>query len=254
MPKLIAVSALIFAANALAASDERECTNGIYAAIEHDLHLKDFGGRAQDEGFIVSQACKVWPYKPKLTLAALAYDDGIEYEKELVVAVIDEKKKRVVSSAQWKVQEGGTTEIGKYSLGFDTARYQLAEGVRAFGLRFRSSARGANCPDAYHEDQLILLVPKKKSLRLALSLYRHQVKSIQGCLHIPVSDVAWDARLAIGVENTRTNGFHDLRIMANLSDEKDHVEHMIFRYNGRRYEPVGKVPWWLLFWNSPPGY
>jgi hypothetical protein len=74
------------------------------------------------------------------------------------------------------------------------------------------------------------------------------------------SEATWDsADLAIGVEPARTNGLHDLRVTANLlrwspeKPDKKRTAHVIFRYNGKRYEPVGKIPWWLENRNLPPG-
>jgi hypothetical protein len=259
MPRIvrgITMLMLLVCASAWAASDETECVDDVYAAIGRDLRIEDFAERAQDRGFIVSQACKPWPYKPELTLVALGYDADVEDKKELVVAVID-KRKRVISSIQWKVEEDAITELDGYSLGLDTARYQLAEDVSAFGLIFRSSAIGASCPDARWGDQLTLLVPNGKSLRPVLSLYRYVQHSIEGCLSVFSSDAIWeDAALAIRIENSRTNGFHDLRVTANITHHsnkvpidhmKPRVEHVIFRYDGKHYTPSGKVPWWLGF-------
>jgi hypothetical protein len=258
----IAVLMLLFCAGAWAASAETECADAVYAAIGYDLHLEDFAERAQqDKNFIVSKACKPWPYKPELTLAALAYDAGVENKKELVVAIID-KKKRVVGSIQWKIGEDALAELGEHSLGFDTARYQLAEGVRAFGLRFRSSTIGASCGEANWGDQLTLLVPNGKSLRPVLSLYKNLARSIKGCLSDP--HAIWEeATLAIRIENAHTNGFHDLRVTANITlnsngapidHMKPRVEHVIFRYDGKRYKPSGKTPWWLGFGGESPAF
>ncbi|MDR2637179.1 MAG: hypothetical protein LBB55_02475, partial [Zoogloeaceae bacterium] len=192
---------------------------------------------------------------------ALGYDAGVEYEKELVVAVID-KRKRVVSSIQWKVEEySAYTKLGDGSLRFDTARYQLAEDVRAFGLVFNSSAIPPGCADWNRGDQLILLVPDGKSLRPVLSLYRIVQQSIEGCISVQVPDAIWeDAMLTIHIENSHTNGFRDLRVTANIYPQSNgapidqpRVEHVIFRYDGKRYKPSGEVPWWLDFWGELPG-
>jgi hypothetical protein len=246
---------LAFAANVWAAEDERQCGSEIYAAIERDLRIAGFAERARDEGkgFVVSEACKTWPYKPELTLVALAYDAGVEYEKELVVAVFDKKRKHVVHSYQQRIQEDWLTEVGEYSLGFDTARYQLADNVRAFGLSFNSSARGPSCAEAGWGDQLILLVPEGKSLRQVLSLYKLQGRSNKGGCG-PDSD--WkQAYISISIEKTQANGFYDLRVTATTeaATTEGHVEHATFRYNGKRYEYEPIIPWWLNFQNAPLG-
>jgi hypothetical protein len=270
--RLLAIFTLVFATGAWATDDatleKKKCDSEIYAAIERDLRLADFTGRAQDENerFIVSQACKTWPYKPEFTLVALAYDAGVEYEKELVVAVFDKKKKRVVSSYQRRIEEDALTTLLDDSLGFDTARYQLAENMRAFGLRFHNHANGPRCRENFWNDQLTLFVPEGKSLRPVLSLYRHRSRILgcdSACIdYTQVRDESEcittleDSNLSISIdENIGVNGFHDLRVTANISTEsfaffsdapraaaKEHVEQVIFRYNGKRYEPV--APWW----------
>jgi hypothetical protein len=271
--ELIAALALIFATAALAQPDTEQCGSEIYAAIGRDLRIEDFAERTQDEGFIVSQACKTWPYKPDLMLAALAYDMGVtknidacrpgdcdEFsERELVVAVIDKKKKRVASRIQWKILEGAGMQIGENSLGFDTARYQLAQDTRAFGLRFHNSSRGPSCRSGEISDHLTLLVPDGQSLRPVLGLYRYSGDLIQGDCATSY-DAIWNgAELTIGVEKTYTNGFYDLRVTANITTFEEDEErtkprkHVIFRYNGKRYEPSEVVPWWLQAWGDTPG-
>jgi hypothetical protein len=274
--KWIALFALVFATGALAAADERKCNSEIYAAIERDLRLVDFAEQAQRESgrFIVSEACKTWPYKPELTLVAVAYDAGVEHEKELVVAVFDKKRKRVVHSYQRRIVEDALTMLLDDSLGFDTARYQLAENMRAFGLRFHNYANGPRCRENFWNDQLTLFVPEGKSLRPVLSLYRNRAEelgcesvcfdTLQGLETSECLATVKNAHLSISIdESIGMNGFHDLQVTANISTEsfaylsdapraaaKEHVEQVIFRYNGKRYEPV--APWWSEGWREPP--
>jgi hypothetical protein len=270
---LIALFAL--SASAWASEDaalaKKKCGDEIYAAIERDLRLVDFAEQArrkdEDDGFtIVSEACKTWPYKPKLTLVAVIYrddarypePDGVVYEKDLLVAIFDTKKKKIVHSRHWHIQDMyPVTKTTEDSLGFDTARYPLAEGARAFGLRIRNSEYlpGPSCPYEDLSEQIVLLLPEGRSLHPVLSLWQQAKADKEGC----GGDATWEAAsLAIGVEPTRTNGLHDLRVMANLlrwspeKPDKKRVEHVILRYNGKRYEPVGKIPWWLENRNLPP--
>jgi hypothetical protein len=265
----IAVFALLFSTGAWAISDDEECASEIYTIIKRDLRIEDFAGRARDtdededededkeSGSIVSNTCKTWPYKPELTLAALAYDAGVEYEKKFIVAIIDKKGKHVVSSHQGKIYEDATIEVGTGSLRLDTARYQLSEGVRAFGVRFRNMGRQPCATDIHYGDELTLLVPEGKSLRPVLRLFMHQQQALKGDFCPGVHEkIIKQAILAISVEET-SNGFHDLRVTANISTEwdgdedgdrpsdlpKPRVEHVILRYNGKHYEPM--TPWWL---------
>ncbi len=251
---LFVLLALLFAGGASAEAKDETCADEIYAIVGRDMKIEPFAPRRRD-GNIVSESCKPWPFDADMTLSAFAYDAGGEYEKNLIVAMIDKKTNHVVSSYQKVIGEDAVTEVGEYSLKLDTARYQLAKGVRAFGLRFNSSARGASCGEANWNDELTLLVPEGKDLRPVLSLYMYQQKSIRGCLSTQVPDAIWqDAILTIGLEKTSTHGFYDLLATATITthsngapidDRKDRVEHHVFRYNGKYYEKGENVPWWL---------
>lgn len=244
------------ASGAEATSDKAGCSDDVYKLLERDLKTPALTARRND-GNIVAEACKLWPYNTKLKLAAVAYDAGVEYEKQLVVAVIDTARGRVISSHKNVIVEDAMTGVGAHSLVLDTARYQLASGVRGFGFIFRSSAIGASCADGHMGDELTLLVPQGRKLRPVLNLYMYRQHALQGCLSVQSPNAVWlDASLTIGVENTSTNGFRDLSVKALIATvsntetahpDKDRSEHHLLRYNGTSYESGEKKPWWLGF-------
>lgn len=229
------------------------CASEIYEAVGRDLNIQGFSPR-QDEGNVISSACKAWPYKPGLLLGAFAYDEGVEYEKKLLVAVIDEKSKHITSRYQSEIGEDAVTEVGESSLTLDTARYQLADDVRAFGVRFYSYAHGGNCANGYAGNELTLFVPEGKILRPVLSLNLYQQQWLQGC-PAATSQALWeDAKLTVSMANTSTNGFHDIVITAHIAvnaegvspgKHKDRVERHTFHYDGKTYQKGKNVPWWL---------
>jgi hypothetical protein len=264
---LIAASALVFA-NGVLARDE-SCTG----EIERDLHIEDY-----DSDFIVSLDTKPWPYKPDLMLTVIAYGDGKGDDpcdgpdpgicpgdvKKLIVAVIDQKSGCVVNSYQSQISEGAITEVGRDSLELDTARYQLAKDIRAFGVRFHNQGRPPSAVDILMNDELTLLIPEGKSLRPVLRRLPMHLNQKNVC---PLDEGGWtwfwnSADLSIGIENTSTNGFHDLRVMASISNDTcesfaagsdepiDPIkEHVILRYDGERYRGSNRVvPWWLERW------
>ncbi|HEY6896601.1 MAG TPA: hypothetical protein VI279_05015 [Rhodocyclaceae bacterium] len=260
MTNLVKFSALLFmliAGGASANTEDEICTDDIRAIVSREMKIEALVPRRQD-GNIVSESCKSWPYNKNMMLSAFAYDAGVEYEKTLVVAMIDMKTKRIVSRYQTIISEDAVTEVGEYSLRLDTARYQLAKGVRAFGLRFNNSARGASCGEANWNDELTLLVPEGKQLRPVLSLHMYKQQSIQGCLSVQDPTAIWrDANLTISVEKSSTKGFYDLLATAtithssngeSLENLKDHEEQHVFRYNGKIYEKSNSAPWWISFW------
>lgn len=246
---------MLIAGTATAETQVEKCPDDIYAIVERDMKIKAFAPRERD-GNIVSESCKSWPHKRDMTLAAFVYDDGVEYEKILIVVMIDKKTKHVVSSYRNVMSEDAMTEFGGSSLQLDTARYQLARGVTAFGLRFNSSAIGASCGEANWGNELTLLVPEGKHLRPVLNLHLYHQKSIQGCLSTQVPDAVWqDAETTISIQKTRTHGFYNLLAKATITSHSNGVhianikahaeEQRVFRYNGKYYEKGKVVPWWL---------
>ena len=105
------------------------------------------------EGVIVASACKRCPTTRGLTLAAVAWDAGKPDSKALVLALVDEKASPGRRRAPREVDEDAATRRNG-SLRLDTAAYELAPGVRAFGLdifqrerrlRRAARARAARC-------------------------------------------------------------------------------------------------------------
>lgn len=252
--KLLLISALFFSDRASAETKDEICTDDIRTIVGRELKFSAFNSSTQRHN-IVSESCKSWPYNERMMLAAFAYDAGVEYEKKLIVAMIDKKTKRIVSTYRRIIGEDAVTRVGDYSLKFDTARYQLAEGVRAFGLRFNNSAQGPSCGEANWNDELTLLIPDGKHLRPVFNLYTYRQQSIQGCLSVQVPDAIWqDANITIGIEKSNNDGFYDLLATATIShfsngasleNLKDHVERYVFRYNGKIYKSSNDKPWWL---------
>lgn len=232
---------------------EETCAPDVYKAVKQHLKIKEFAPR-KDSGNVISAACRIWPYKNNQLLAAFAYDEGIEYEKRLLVLILDEKTKGVISSFRGDIGEDAVTEVDEYSLKLDTARYQLGESARAFGIRFTSSARGASCGEGYWGNELTLFVPEGKSLRPVATLNLYQQRWLEGC-PAATSHALWeDAMLTVGMGETSTNGLFDLVVTAKITvnsmgastqNLKDRTERHTLRYDGKFYKKGKSVPWWL---------
>lgn len=245
---------LFFVTHASAWAKEEKCTDGIYTIVEREVKTIDFAPREQG-GNVISESCKSWPANENIALTAFAYDEGVETEKTLIVAMIDRKAKHIVSDYRIKIGEDALIEVGESSLQLDTARYQLKKNLRAFGIRFNSAARGPSCGEGHWNTELTLLVPDGKKLRPVLNLYLYQQKSVQGCLSAQDPDAIWkDADLTVSLAKTSTNGLRDLLVKAKITTQsngaqigniKDQVEYQVLRYNGKYYDKGNNVPWWL---------
>ena len=195
--------------------------------------------------------CKSAPADPATTLAALAYPADATQTKTLVVAVVDARTARVVRRYQQEVTEDSAVMVGADSLSLDTAPYQLAPGVRAFGLRFNSDARGASCADGIWRDELTLFVPDGAELRPVLrGLAMSRSWARKGCFGNGGGTLEYDeATLSIALAPARSKGYADLEVSARIRRNgagAAKVERVMLRYDGEQYRISGKAPWWLV--------
>lgn len=247
----------------LANATESGCSQDVLEIVGRHLKLPDLAPKDQ-ESRLAAESCKRWPYKENILLSVFAYtaeplgkkEAEAEYEKQLVVAMIEETSRRVLSSHQGVILEDAITQIGANSLQLDTARYQLASNVRAFGLRFNSTAIGPSCGEARWNDELTLFVPEGKRLRPVLNMYMNRQRSLEGCLSVFARGAVWEtAELTVSMAATRTNGYADVLVRAKVSTDSNdeeaekakaaRVESHLLRYDGRGYTPGPSAPWWL---------
>lgn len=246
---------LVCGAGAVSAA-ESGCGRDVHSVLSRNLKLPALVP-AEADGNIVAEACKPWPDNPRMTVAAIAFDSGVQYEKQLVVALVDARSGRVASHHRNTVAEDAITEFGPASLSIDTARYRLSPTLRAIGYRFRSAAQGASCGEANWNDELTLLVPEGGTLRPVLTLAMYQQRSLKGCLSVQSQGAVWqDAALTLGMEKSISNGYHDIRLSASVTTTANgdpagpspaSIEHHVFRYDGRMYRPETGKPWWAGF-------
>lgn len=210
---------------------------------------------------IAASACKPWPHDRGKLLSAFAFASGTEDEKRLVVAIVDAASGRVASSYESTVIEDAAVQFGPGSLRIDTARYQLAETARAFGVRFNSAARGASCADGTWSDELTLFIRDGDTLRPVLEgLAMTRSEARQGCFGNGAQELVYDeAKLSLSLAGTRSHGLADLVVNARISRQgndgatkaKPRSERYILRYDGSTYGGSAQRPWWLV--SFPPG-
>lgn len=209
---------------------------------------------------IVAQACRIWPFDPSRALAAVAYRRPGEVDVEarslrLVIAVLDAQDARVLAVHESDLEEDAAFALHADGLLLDTARYDLAEGVRAFGVVVRSMARGPSCPDARSNDELTLYVHEDDAVRPVFTSPLDFWSRIEGepCnWSLQQRLVTEEAALRIGVERDAHNGYADLRVMADViriesdPDAEDadaghertvrRRDSRVVRYDGTRYD------------------
>jgi hypothetical protein len=251
---LALVLGMLSVAGTASAAADTPCDDKVYTALGRQLHVKALLADDRDER-IAAQACKTWPYKDTVVLAAIAVAEGaVKDQKTLLVATIDRRTMKVLSSHREKIEEDTLVEFGERSLKLDTAAYRLSAEAVAFGLRFNSAAGGASCPEAGWEDELTLYAPAGARLKPVLHLAMRKYRALHGCVGMSSEGTVLEsADLSIGLEKTASHGYADLSVRAAIDGDasgkgktpSSRVERRMLRYDGSQYQPVGEAPWWM---------
>ncbi|CAD1792715.1 hypothetical protein XSP_002390 [Xanthomonas euroxanthea] len=250
--------AALLACPALAQSAAATCDAGDVAAVAAIATSGVVGGAAATLPVdrLVAQACKPWPNDPAIRLAALAFAGDAEAvpgerDLELRVAMLDAASGKVLAFYAQAMGEDAAFELAADSLRLDTARYDLAKGVRAIGVVVRSAARGPSCPDFYSNQALTLLVREGRSLRPVLQRDLYAWRRVKGepC-SLGKGDVITDvANLSVSMAPQGHAGYADIMLTANVSTvestagsdtdtERTRRVRQVLHYNGQRYVPV----------------
>jgi hypothetical protein len=258
----LAACLFLAALPAARAAEPQRCETRALQIMGRYLGVAGFASRTETAA-LRADACKRAPWPPGLLLVATAHDPAPadanatepSYRKTLTVAMVDDVHARVVSLFQQDIEEDAVMEIGTSSLALDTARWQLRDDARAFGLRLNSVARGASCGEADWNDQLTLYLPEGARLRPVLSMPMFYERALSGCLG-SASDhsVVEAATLTATIAATRTNGYADILVRAAIettrSDDqapavKPRTETYLVHYDGTHYVFGATPPWWL---------
>jgi hypothetical protein len=209
--------------------DQRPCNTVLIGSVLAEKLGVDFRMRVND-GEVIDLVCKTHPLHPEQTIVALFHDlkdkpvgDADLEKKGFVLAVIDIKQRKLISLYRDTIGEDATTRISDFSLHIDTARYNLAPGVRAFGVRM-NIGYGPRCAEGGESNYLSLFVEEGKQLKPVLKDLPMSMWSItEGSNGCGYSDTAYtmdSAALTLTVSPSVTNGRHDLEVVAHHQIEQ----------------------------------
>jgi ankyrin repeat protein len=221
--------------------EDKHCSQPVVELVGKHFKIADFAYPRDDMypstengGIIVSGVCKHWPNDNAKIIAAFAFDAGVEYEKQLLVTLVDTTKSQIIAAYKSTIAEDAATEVSSYSLKLDTARYILSKSTRAFGLRTNTSKDRCTYDGGYG-DELTLFVVDGERIRPVLDLTMSQWEYGRGNRCSGFSEVSRkEANLFISVEPTVSNGFADLLITAKGGDDKTPLRAKIY-YDGTHY-------------------
>jgi hypothetical protein len=203
-------------------------------------------------GLIVSGRCKAWPYDKSKTIGAFSYQaDRDEAIKTLIVVLIDAQKKKIDATYKGLIEGTDAVYLKSDSLWIDTARYDLAPGVRAFGLDVFSENPFSALHDGGVGPVRMLFVKDGKLLRPILSGF-HLSEWTYGkdggyCSNLEAAGgrniEIVSIQNSIGISKFITNGYANLKIdtVTKTSDcngkiLKEKKTQYEKRYDGKRYD------------------
>jgi hypothetical protein len=226
---------------------DQKCPDSVIDSLGKHLNLESFRSPLDDNAFIISSACKQNPTNKNQIFSLVAYENEEKSEiKNIIVAVIDKNSNKILSDFQTKVEEDASQIIESDSFRIDTAPYNIAHDVRAFGIDF-TSGYNFNCGDGGLGAERTLYIQDGDHLRPILTLTMSYWSFIQEgpsrCN--PKADdseptIIENTNLSIGIGSSSTNGFKDLLISAKNSRDdgkpsKQKPFHFKLRFDGKKY-------------------
>ena len=245
-----ALSSVLAQVPAAHAAESQECGPAVLATLGRELRVAHFSPGPDDDGkdpasVVLVSSCKRMPDDPKLTLAAVGWDVHKPETKALAVAIVDEAAASVVALHQDEIDEDATTRVVRDTLRLDTAPYDLAPGVRAFGVDFVNDNPG--CGDGGIGPSRTLYVREGHALRPVLEgLTISQWWWLRGnqprCTNPKdaASAILEDYDVTIGLGAPGKAGWRDLLLTATAkrSDHKPGRKplHVRLPYDGHAYD------------------
>jgi hypothetical protein len=239
----IAIAAIVLSglAGGCAHAGQQPCNAKTFEQAGAYLDIDDFRPRS-DDGVVVAAACKRWPGKDGLLLGAFAYESPRDGVKNLTVMVIADRRGTVVGAYRTTIEDDSATLLGDGSLRLDTAPYDLAPGVRAFGVDVGSDYM-PHCVSGGAGPYRTLYVQEGGTLRpvmhaMATSAWHFDDKTASTCDPDPAPAVHYD--FTITVDKAVTNGYADLLVTAiGRRDDGKNTGRAPFRYrlryDGKQY-------------------
>ncbi len=234
------------------------CAPPVVARVGEHFGLKAFFypwspryGGEDEGGRIVAGVCSRWPGSDSRVVAAFAYDEGVKYEKLLLVAIVDVRQDRIIAAYR------GTTDdeingqrLTDDSLKVDLAPYFLSPGNRAIGLRLNTNHDSCGHSGGL-DDHLTLLVVDGKLLRPVLQTTMHYWRYAEGnrCEVEGVDRV--DSQTFIAIEPTSVHGFADLKFTARRSDHAMPFTALI-KFDGDHYDLTAWNAAFQEWWTAVP--
>lgn len=237
--------------------DDQPCDLPLVAqALAQPLAVKFPDG--ENPGEVIAIVCKGHPQRRDVTIVALFHvlvDQRGEQRDDVsgfVAALVDAKRRVALSLYRATVEGDASIRVGGGSLWLDTARYDLAPGVRAFGVRM-DIGYSPRCAEGGTSQYLSLFVPDGNRLRPVVQSQPTQGWQVLEWDTDANSGACTQARvdtttLSFALRRSATNGWRDLDLIATTEpgaaeEQGTHSRRLktstarlaTLRYDGLRY-------------------
>ncbi len=234
---------------AVGAQVEQLCDARTLAAVGRYVHVDNFRepalGQPPDAGAMVAaSACRAAP-ATRGRLVAAAYRSGQQDDLLLVIALVDGAG-QVGPSFKGNLDTDAGVKIVSGSLWLDTAAYDLAPGVRAFGLDITTGApRG--CAAAGSGARRSLFVSQGRFIRpvlqdLPMSEWQLIQRGRSACTDsgAPELTITESFTATLGLAPTSTRGWRDLVVTGAASRDDGRVDERpafrdVLKWDGKVY-------------------
>ncbi len=265
------IAALTLAAGACEAVSEHErdvgaqveqlCDPRSLATLGRYLHVDNFkepalGQEPDASAMVAASACRAAPaYHGKLVAAA--YRSGHDSDLLLVIALVDASG-QVGANFKGNLDSDPAVRIVSGSLWLDTAAYDLAPGVRAFGLDITTGLpRG--CAAGGSGARRSLFVSQGRFIRpvlqdLPMSEWNLIQRGRSACTDSGAPDLTITENFAttLTVAPTSTRGYRDLAVSGLATRDDGRVDerppfHALLKWDGRVYSLNAQQQAWTLW-------
>jgi len=235
--------ALAAAAPAALAAEDAPCAPAALAAVDAWLATHPWREGRTSPDLRVAAACKASPTDPARVIVAAAYGQGgsdFGDPVNFIAALVEPRGRHVRSTFTGSIPTDAAMALAPGSLHIDTARYDLAPGVRAFGVDVTSSAHGPSCPDGGFGPLRTLFVQDGAALRPVLAsveLSSWQRLAGPACAWTEGQDdvVIQNTVTTIAVDPHVTHGFADLVLSGRVDGHVAPRLRAVLRYDGSKY-------------------
>ena len=134
--------------------------------------------------------------------------------------------------------------VSQGGLRLDTARYELAPGVRAFGVDVTSDTVAPRCVDGWPGPTRTLFVRAGSSLRPVLAgfvLSQWEIVSGEACGDDPVGE---STHSVLAVSRHATHGYADLISITFVDGRRAKPGRLVMHYDGGAYRMPAPMPFW----------